>query len=414
MVDEEKAEVYLQSLYRGYWQQSLDISDPQVLHQLLIKAGASGLEVSDKARDQQQQYQQQWELGDFDRRIPVMMLNGDQKMYGLQHPDNIQNFMQGDNQEALIMGNTCLHHGDFHIATLGLESLVEEFSNHPSGIQCTNFKRTEELISENNINLFDGIVINFELDKKSDYILIRQLKYQLEAGVELPIIYLANESNGEDEIQAFNLGVNDFAKYHLGLDAVTARIKNCLVQARIIRLLHRDAAIDGLTGVLNKREFQQSLEREWRNACRYQQSLCLVMVDIDFFKLYNDNFGHCAGDDVLRKVASCLGQDLYRAKDILARFGGEEFVILLPETQPHGLEFICQQLRSNIEKLQLPHSENKVSQYITISIGGCSASPHADQTPKQMLELADSALYTAKERGRNQYALIEMERIVYK
>jgi diguanylate cyclase (GGDEF)-like protein len=334
-------------------------------------------------------------------------------MYGLQHSENIKNFLRRINQTPSLQGATCFHTGNFNIAVLGLESLVEEYLLHPSGINLTNFDNVNDLIRENSLNTFDGIVINYQTDKIRNYILIRQLKEQLNIGIELPIIYLAFEAKHEDEIQAFALGANEFAQRKLGLDALSARLKNCLTQARVVRLLHRHAVIDGLTGILNKREFQQNLEKEWRNACRNKLSLSLVMIDIDFFKFYNDNYGHCAGDDILRKVANCLGKDLYRAKDVLARFGGEEFVILLPETKSHGLEFICQQIRSNIEHLALPHSASSISPYITISIGGCSATPHPDQTPTQMLKLADAALYQAKERGRNQYVLNELASISY-
>jgi diguanylate cyclase (GGDEF)-like protein/PAS domain S-box-containing protein len=158
---------------------------------------------------------------------------------------------------------------------------------------------------------------------------------------------------------------------------------------------------DGLTEVANRRMFDTVLEQEWLEAKRNQHPLSLVMIDIDFFKQFNDLYGHLQGDEVLKRVAHTLNAAGLRAKDFFARFGGEEFALILPETNAESAIKIAERCRNLIFKQQIPHAASDISQLLTISIGVSSIIPASNQQPKAFVEFVDSLLYQAKDSGRN-------------
>ena len=158
---------------------------------------------------------------------------------------------------------------------------------------------------------------------------------------------------------------------------------------------------DGLTGVANRRFLDQQLDHEWRRAARERSCLAVVMVDIDQFKLYNDTYGHLAGDDCLRRVAEALAHALRRPADFLARYGGEEFAAVLPGTSLEGALALAEQMRAQVEGLAIPHASSTVASVVTVSLGVAAALPHNGDQPQIVLAAADAALYQAKQRGRN-------------
>jgi diguanylate cyclase (GGDEF)-like protein len=171
-----------------------------------------------------------------------------------------------------------------------------------------------------------------------------------------------------------------------------------------IEKLHLISTQDGLTGVPNRRHFDETLAREWRRASRSQHPLSLLMLDVDCFKAFNDTAGHQAGDDCLRDVARTLAASLQRAGDVLARYGGEEFAVLLPETDAAHAEHLAETLRRRIESLGIPHPGSPTGT-LTASIGASTVVPSADATGcEALLRAADAALYDAKRAGRNRVA----------
>lgn len=165
--------------------------------------------------------------------------------------------------------------------------------------------------------------------------------------------------------------------------------------------LHALAFQDGLTGIANRRHFNERLQKAWRDCRRHQSHLALLMIDIDHFKLFNDHYGHQAGDDCLKLVAKSLQERLWRAHDVVARYGGEEFVCLLPNCEPVHAKAKAEQLRMAIEALGIPHVASPVNGMVTISIGIASQVPESAYYPEQLLSAADKALYAAKSAGRN-------------
>lgn len=161
------------------------------------------------------------------------------------------------------------------------------------------------------------------------------------------------------------------------------------------------SATDSLTQVANRRYFDERFAAEFSRASREQTVLALAMIDVDFFKPYNDEFGHLVGDECLQKVAMAIRDSLKRPTDLVARYGGEEFILLLPSTGFDGAVQLAEEIRRNVESLKVVHPRSKVSEYVTISMGVTGAYPGKDVSKEQMLRKADEALYNAKTLGRN-------------
>lgn len=161
------------------------------------------------------------------------------------------------------------------------------------------------------------------------------------------------------------------------------------------------SSLDGLTGIPNRRYFEEALEKEWERNKTNETPLSAIMLDIDCFKLYNDTFGHLAGDDCLKQVASIIRDALKRPRDLAARYGGEEFIILLPETDKAGALVIAETIREAVRKQEIPHLSSEIDSFITVSAGYATIVPDAQFSPKDLIREADIALYQAKRNGKN-------------
>ncbi len=173
--------------------------------------------------------------------------------------------------------------------------------------------------------------------------------------------------------------------------------------ARQNRKLKRYAMIDGLTGVANRRNFDQALEREWSRALVQKQPLSVIMADIDHFKAFNDIYGHLAGDDCLKAVAQALDDCLSREGDLLARYGGEEFAVILPGTQEDGAMSLCRRMSKAVHNMGVAHQGSDMGK-LTISLGAATLIPRIDNAPQSLVAAADKALYQAKDQGRDRAA----------
>jgi diguanylate cyclase (GGDEF)-like protein/PAS domain S-box-containing protein len=171
-------------------------------------------------------------------------------------------------------------------------------------------------------------------------------------------------------------------------------------------LLQEMSYMDGLTGIANRRRFDDFLTHEWHRAMRYAKPLTIIMMDIDFFKRYNDSLGHLAGDDALKRVVQALKSRLLRRTDLLARYGGEEFTCILPDTEVADAATFAETLRQAVCALELPHPDSDISPFVTISVGVACCVPK-DGEPSNLLGLADEALYRAKTLGRNRVEVID-------
>lgn len=240
---------------------------------------------------------------------------------------------------------------------------------------------------------------------------------------QIPIIVLSTKEEPEIKSKAFGLGANDYLvklpdkieliariRYHSKSyinqkerDAAFRALQESEKRlAEANRILEKLSALDGLTGIANRRRFDQELKSNWHRAIRQSTSLSLIMIDIDFFKLFNDHYGHQHGDECLKQVARALEKTVTRQTDLVARYGGEEFAAILPETGLKGAVEVAENMRANVEKLLLEHKASKVSDIVSISVGVATAIPEQNSLPEALVAAADQGLYLAKESGRNQ------------
>ncbi len=171
------------------------------------------------------------------------------------------------------------------------------------------------------------------------------------------------------------------------------------------RVLRRLSLVDGLTKIANRRQFDIILDKELRRCARQKVDLSLVMIDIDFFKSYNDHYGHVAGDDCLRLIAAALARNARRPADLAARYGGEEFAVILPETSLQGAALIAEGIRNEIFELNMSHEDTGGPRRVTVSAGVACVPPTYGAEPSDVIKKADNALYTAKREGRNRIAV---------
>jgi diguanylate cyclase (GGDEF)-like protein len=188
--------------------------------------------------------------------------------------------------------------------------------------------------------------------------------------------------------------MNNVEMILLAIEDVTER-KKAEEQLKLL------ASMDGLTGISNRRHFDNTLDAEWRRAMRSSTPVSLIMIAIDYFKNYNDFYGHLAGDSCLQKIAHMIRDSLRRAGNIAARYGGEEFAVILPDTDAEGAHLFAESLREKIEDLDIKHNDSKAGSHVTISLGVSTAIPEKDSTPDTLMSQADKALYKAKQGGRN-------------
>lgn len=247
----------------------------------------------------------------------------------------------------------------------------------------------------------DLILLDVVMPDMNGYEVLKRLKVD-EKTKDIPVIFVTSMDSEDDESAGLNLGAIDYITKPIRTPIVKARIRNHLELKQYRDSLKVLSTIDGLTGIPNHRTFEEVLDNEWRRARRNQTTLSLLMLDIDYFKAYNDHYGHLAGDDCLHHLAHGLTTVTRRPADFIARYGGEEFVILLPDTDIEGACLTANRVQSKITLMSLPHEFSQVANRITLSIGISSMIPTDNQYSADLVKSADEMLYKAKQNGRNQ------------
>ena len=217
----------------------------------------------------------------------------------------------------------------------------------------------------------------------------------------IPIVFLTGLNAVEDEQRALELGAIDFIAKPIQPAIVRLRIRNHMELKQYRDFLEDLSLADGLTAIGNRRRFDEVLLSEWRRARRTRSVVGLALLDVDFFKLFNDRYGHAMGDDCLRQVAATIAMLVRRPGDLCARYGGEEFAVILPQTDLSGVLTLGERIRQSVTALEIPHADSSVCPMVTVSVGAASMRPTGDATPEDLLRLADKRLYEAKTAGRN-------------
>lgn len=262
----------------------------------------------------------------------------------------------------------------------------------------------------------DLVLIDVVMPVMDGYDAARQMR-QIRPDEWIPIIFLSSKEADQDLDRAIEAGGDDYLVKPVSFVVLNAKIRALQrIEATRVKLLDTSRELaaanrelenlsrqDGLTGIANRRHFDSYLLTEMKRASRERQPLSLILADVDYFKAYNDYYGHQAGDDCLRQVASALKSVGKRPADLAARYGGEEFAIVLPATVLEGAVDVAKSLARTIEGMAIAHVRSGVSDKISVSQGVASLVPGNDTRPESIIELADQALYQAKQQGRNRH-----------
>jgi diguanylate cyclase (GGDEF)-like protein len=246
----------------------------------------------------------------------------------------------------------------------------------------------------------DLILMDIQLPGINGITTTRQLKDDplLE---NLPVLAITGYDDLEKLEEAFNAGCTDYLTKPLNKIEFRARVESAL---RLKDALDRERELanrDALTELYNRRFFNEQIKKEYDRAHRQNHELALILCDIDYFKQYNDTYGHTSGDEALKNVADVLKTSLRRPGDFVARYGGEEFAVLLPNTDQEGAMNRAEKIRKDVQNLEIEHSNSTVSEVLTLSLGASSQVPTSSGSPLDLINTADQALYRAKDEGRN-------------
>lgn len=251
----------------------------------------------------------------------------------------------------------------------------------------------------------DLILLDVLMPGMDGYDVCARLKQDV-ATSGIPVIFVTALGDTEAETRGLDLGAVDYVTKPISPAIVRARIRNHIELKRARDTLARLATTDGLTGLANRRSFDDRLAAEHRRLSRAGGELSLILLDIDHFKLFNDTYGHLAGDDCLRQVGRALQGVVRRPADLAARYGGEEFACILPETDAAGVAAIADQVRAAIAGLKIPHAASRTADHVTASLGVVTVVCVPEQAVSDIVATADAGLYRAKETGRNRVGTV--------
>jgi len=265
----------------------------------------------------------------------------------------------------------------------------------------------------------DLILLDIMMPKMDGLEVCKNLKKSPETS-HIPIIFLSANDDIDTIVQGFKIGGVDYISKPFRREELLVRLETHLKIIRLQRELNQTinqleeynqylekiSHQDGLTEIANRRYFDNRLQQEWQRLQREENPLSLILVDIDYFKKYNDYFGHLEGDECLKQVAKALTDSVKRPMDIVARYGGEEFAVILPNTDTSGAIQIAKEIQTNIAQLEIAQNPQCSFPHVTVSLGIATTIPDNNNSVKSLISQADSALYQSKEKGRNQYSVV--------
>lgn len=284
-----------------------------------------------------------------------------------------------------------------------IELLAGIFEDEHEVLFATNGKRALDLAASARP---DVILLDVMMPGTDGFQVCEWLKSE-RATANVPVIFITGVGDTEGEARGLELGAVDYVNKPINPPVVRLRVQHQIELKRARDQLTRMAVTDGLTGLANRRQFEETLERENARLARTQGELSVILMDIDYFKPFNDTLGHVRGDDCLREVARVLEEVISRSSDLAARYGGEEFGCILPDTPLEDAEQVAERVRAVIEDLAIPHPGSEVADHVTASLGVASLHCQPRQSALRVVARADEQLYRAKAEGRNRVCAAE-------
>ena len=246
----------------------------------------------------------------------------------------------------------------------------------------------------------DIVLLDYKMPKMDGHEALAEIR-QEPALADTPIVFVTADDRDDLEVNSIELGAVDFVTKPVHAKILITRLKSHIESKNRQDGLRKLALIDGLTGIPNRRQFDETLDREWRRTLRDGGWLSLALIDIDYFKQFNDTYGHPAGDQCLKSVAEQIVGGLQRPADLAARFGGEEFACVLPQTDLAGAQLVGDAMCQRMRDPAIPHARSDVADHVTVSIGVVTVSSGFEFQATEIIEAADRLLYEAKQAGRN-------------
>ena len=279
-----------------------------------------------------------------------------------------------------------------------IQILVEYLEKN---FQLSVAKSREKALSLLQSKPFDLVLLDVNLPDGNGIDICREIKSGREYSDSLVVIFMTSYHSTEMEAKGLSVGANDYIYKPVNKDVLLARINLQLNLIRKTRLLAHLAKVDGLTEIGNRRAFDEQLTREWFRAKREAKPISLILMDIDFFKQYNDTYGHPMGDKCLQKISRCLKTSFKRHSDFCFRFGGEEFAVILFDATEEGAIHLVNKMFENLHQMNIPHGQSEVSDRVTVSVGVCDSYSGCESV-SELVDKTDKYLYFAKHKGRAQ------------
>jgi diguanylate cyclase (GGDEF)-like protein len=281
---------------------------------------------------------------------------------------------------------------------LNLVVLKQTLQKYYRVLSASNGQEALDVVSSNTIDL---ILLDIKMPKMDGYQVLKKLKNSPQTQ-SIPVIFISANDSHADEAKGLEMGAMDYITKPFSPPIVLVRVKNQLTIKQKNDLLEKLVSIDGLTEINNRRFFDENITKEWRRASRSGEEMSMLLIDIDHFKLFNDNYGHRAGDECLKMVASTLKSLCQRGSDFVARYGGEEFAVVFSPCHLDDAIKQAERLQKAVYDLSIPHKFSSTASVVTISIGVASSNLNGVNSVESLIEMADKGLYLAKDSGRNQ------------
>lgn len=357
-------------------------------------------------------WQHQWKNTDhFERNIPITLDESGATMIGLPSQSELEKFFRtGELNGASEIYAVCAMKPRQRILVLdsdpeSIRVILEQMRNYQVEVAADCSELGAQIKTHGMPDLIMLDTSTTCIDAENNW--FQCLDDDVQKG-EVPVILMSHDTDPQAEVAAFESGVVDFFLKPLHPRVLKARLTLHLDKCNAEKMLVHQARYDSLTGIPNRRSFNVHLQTEWDRGIRTRSPLGLLMIDVDYFKAYNDHYGHTRGDDCLAAVARVLERCTHRPGDLLARYGGEEFVVLLAESDHRGVLDVAERCCAEFNAVRMPHDYSEIASHLTVSIGVASCLPDQGMSIHHLIEKADACLYEAKRQGRNQVRSIKV------